>query len=473
MNYKKELTKFIEQRIADLSSYISNINHRMNHINSEYPREELIAEIKSSTHSLNGVFINLFGDNYLKRQYLKVKRKQMGENLKEKNIIREEYRRLIECIDRNLMIRKNDITIDIIIEFAEVNNLGYKEFMALLEELGITLSEVDEIISLDENNFQDKVILYIKGIINEYGIKNQNNNRESLEAEKAIIEELSTHFSHGFVIKPTSSIEELKTLLAGVNIPEEAKNRMIRQMELSLELEQDKENAKIARVVINNYYSGNSIAIFETAEKIINGVFNNPLYNLMKKSYKNILSLCKYLSILPEGHDEWINVLHMIDAEISNLGNIIEISEEQSLPSKMRYNYLLKNDSSLQIKEDIDLVDVTYYTQIESEINNLQNGILNDVEELDINGVKVKITTGSIKIAYVEIEGIRMIIAVSGTSIKDLVNQRLNSKQFVSNLYQQIRTLLDSPEEEIKARLYHEVIMRNLDIYRTPGVHIS
>jgi hypothetical protein len=208
MNYKKELTKFIEQRIADLSSYISNINHRMNHINSEYPREELIAEIKSSTHSLNGVFINLFGDNYLKRQYLKVKRKQMGENLKEKNIIREEYRRLIECIDRNLMIRKNDITIDIIIEFAEVNNLGYKEFMALLEELGITLSEVDEIISLDENNFQDKVILYIKGIINEYGIKNQNNNRESLEAEKAIIEELSTHFSHGFVIKPTRSIEE-------------------------------------------------------------------------------------------------------------------------------------------------------------------------------------------------------------------------------------------------------------------------
>ena len=467
MNYKKELTKFIEQKITAIESEISKLNYKMNHINSEYPRDELIAEIKKSTHSLNGVFINLFGDNYLKKQFVKVKRDRIRGELVKKKEIEDEYFKLLECVEQDLSIRKNEPTIDLIIEFAESRGLKYDGFVNLLQELGVAKVEIDGVLAIAINSEKSPTV-YVQSLINTHKLNNPAFDKESLLKEKAKIQALSSHFSNGVVTNPTKNIEELKELLQGISLPEQAKERMIESMQEALDKKQDAENAELARRIIETFYSENSKEMFYKAHKIVTENISNPLFNLIKKSYKNILSLCKYLSILPEGNTEWMNSLNMIDSEILNLGNILIISEEQNLKKKMRFNYLLKSDESLQIKDDIDLLDITMYGLIESELSQLQNGVPENPKEVVINGIRVYITNGPIKIAYIEMNGIKMIITISNSAINELLKSRLSSKNFVSNLYLQIRKLIDNPEEETKARLYHEVIMRNLDIYNPP-----
>lgn len=469
MNYKKELTKFIEEKIVVLLKRLQDTIYQMNHLNSDYPKEELMAEIKKSTHSINGVLLNLFGNKYIKKTYLKIKKENLRAIIDELRDEKDEYVTLLECVDKGYYIKKNALTINILIEFAASKALSYPEFVELLKSLGVKDVEIDGVMAIVSANEKYKNLVYVQSLINAHKLGSQEEqNKEELLAKKEMISQLSTYVSKGKIIKTTNTIEEFETILAGLDLSEEAKNKLINSMSIAIREKESKKDRGFTHSILKGLYNEALLEIVKTAERIIDEEPDNRLYGLIKKSYRNIVSLCKYLDIMPMGSSEWNNIFSLLDAEMLNLENTIHASKDNTLYGLKRFNYLIKDDESLQAKEDIELLDVTTYNDISIAISNLQNGTYEVKEEKEINGIKVQITDGIVKIAFTEIDGVRVIIAIAQSAMESLLNQRLNNKTFISSLYSQVRKALEDPKAHELNSLHHEIIMRYLDVYIHP-----
>lgn len=502
---QEEVTKLIEQLSIKLSSIESTQDIDLNNYGS-------IEDIKRKykKHNKTNLIKRIFGPTTedLKEYILQTERSkiiaQIDKSKTELKTIISVRKSMLENRFVNssyLNVKNHNIIIKLILEYCLKEDVEFPEIIDILLSLYKTSNKTNNVESQLENTISsffdkrnypkknvdckdilfsfkkililamgeeeyNKYIVVINGLLNEIKIRYQKINSQTgereilLEEQQAIIE-LQQYISGTEVIKGYHNINEFKRLMQKAHLSPAIISAYSKKMATKIEEERIKKQQEEDRKLLKKYLNPEYLEIYYDAIRELQTLENGELDNLLERTAKDVVSLCRYINLIDQNTNEYVDVQERISEKINLLHSEIKKVTEKTT-RKARFNYLVNKDGYPTILRKIECLDSFTYFTIYSLLNSLalddkQGELVESYEDVNV----YEISSNNLILSFAK-KGDTIVIIDIYT--KSLANQTKLTKQDYENI-KRIFSSSKTQDEIVFQRICEEVILQSLNLH--------
>lgn len=363
---KHFLQKLISPSTNELKNFIYNYERHIL-LNQKSKIEKQIIILKSASNSLvNNEFIKEFTYNYSPKYLLKT----ILDYSEKENVNAKEIVDLIISLFRRVPTTEsveNQLEINLANSF---DNHNYPKKNVRCEEIIFNFKKL--LTSIFGEEIPVKYTVTINDIIKEIQLRYQKINSSLgkkeilLESQKAL-QNLKPYIEGNKIIKSTSDLEGFKRDLQNSGLEASIINEYIIGMEAKIAEEKEAKRIAEDERLLKKYLSDEYLDVINEARLLLKELSSEALDNLIARSINDVISLCRYLEIIGDETQEYLDVEERITAKIT----ILQSELKKPITTKSSFNYYINNEGIPNILRNLDAIDVIFYKEAYSLLNYL------------------------------------------------------------------------------------------------------
>ncbi len=450
-NYLQTQLSITELKLKSIITEIENIPDPSKINISLYGTREELQKEYSKKHKPNIIKRIIGPSNQEIQKY--VRKKELERLQKEKSILERKINQIkatLPVLTENGItgqIWPNEQIIKLILDYASNNNINPKEILELLVQLcknSIENDRVEDKIKrniarfFNENNkiesdtelntiillFEKLFIItlnneeltqyriVIEQIITQLKIDkntvNKKQSKEELEAQRQALIELQDYINGTTIIK-TLDTKTFKTLLDKTNIERDTKEYLIKQMEQSIQEENERHQIEQTQEAMRIFLTEEEIELVTKAELKENTLMG-PLKDLLHRAKKDVISMCKYLSYF-EGVTDMHEAIEILSDRTRVLKHVLLQIEEENKERNTLF-YITDKEGVPIFLRNLELYSISEYNNIYNLLykvsSNTQGKRLCTKQDIEFYYIGNK----NIKVVYTTVRGYRVIIGI-------------------------------------------------------------
>jgi len=319
--------------------------------------------------------------------------------------------------------------------------------------------------TLFDSTTLDKYRPTINSIINEINLRyeashNISDQRSFLEAKRKSIEELQKYLQNGEIIATNISLSDFERLLLENNFSREIIDNYLQKMEIAQKEAEQLANQKKDKELTSLYLTEHQQSILDEALKIVDEIENPELKKLFSRSIKDVISLCRYLKLIPGQDSEYQLTYELLGEKITILQTEINKIKDSEVKKPCFY-YIPDKEGIPKFLRNIESTDKILYGEIYELLNTLALQLnetvpLKAVEEVEIHSI----SSSNLTIKYALLGDIAVILTLQSRNIPAESRITLHDitaiKKIYNNRYNEEFTNLQTTFEQI--------ILQSLDL---------
>lgn len=309
-----------------------------------------------------------------------------------------------------------------------------------LEEYNIIINQLYVQIRLDKDKISKK------------------DSKPELELKRKALIELQEHISGTSIIK-TLDLKSFKLLLDTAGIDKQIQEILLKKMEKKIKEEDLAFQRQRTIEAMNMFLSDEDIELIKQAEVKENTLIG-PLNELVSRAKKDVISMCKYLSLFDPTSDVH-DALEILNDRLRVLKHVLLNIDEEHKESNTLF-YVTDKDGVPFILRNLELHQISEYNNIYNLLYKVSSNTKGK-KYISKDGIDFYyIGYGNLKIVYTEFKDNRIIVGI------DSVNPTFHMKSYItSDVIDQINEIeyrsINSSFKEIHTT-YENVILEALNI---------
>lgn len=315
-------------------------------------------------------------------------------------------------------------------------------------------------------DYISKYPVSINGINNEIQLRHQKINslegaRNILLEEQQALLNLQEYIQGNKIIKATPDFDSFKKDLKKAGLEQGTIIDYIQQMERKIEEEKIAHRQAEDKRVLQKYLSPEHLAIFNEACSLIPEISSEELDNLLSRSIKDVISLCRYLELVESDSREFLENIERVTGKINILQTEIAKIKKPSI-QESRFNYLINSDGLPIMLRSLDALDTTLYAEVYYLLNELSIDETVGTTINKVNGFNICAISGhELTLRYIKKGNNIFISNVVRRSEK--INPMLTESEF--NNIQHILTNANTKEMQNFQKTCEDLILHALNLY--------
>lgn len=376
------------------------------------------------------------------------------------------FQELLTLLDGTIKNNQsNDLLFDMEKALLEFFTDGSLKSDASLSSLSFTFNNfLKELSSVKQNQdtkiYSENLKLFMKLLTTKTTDKKISETKTKLATRQQALEETRKYVKYHKIIGLCDNVNRFTQTLRNAGFDNKTINDILIGMQNEIRDQKIKEADSNIKQTITKKISPDSYKVIETTKQILKSK-NNVLYDLIKRKYEDIISLCTYISM--DEANIWPNNIDVLVEKLAELEMIIKISKDKKGPQVCNYNYLINQDSNICFSKDLEFLDISLYDEIVDLLEMLlSNELPLTLVQKTKDNIKISKIGGAPAIYVASKNGLNFIIGICTESTKNAFLSKLETEQFQLMLSQAFKEARKDKDFIEKQQKYNQIVINTL-----------